>query len=128
PEQIVELGRSMGLEGPPAISEDQKARSYITIIRRNWHLLNFEQLEALLGMSEEELAYILREDDFLWIKLGSRKPKCEPLRYAPPSDEARQRASAIAEVVREAFPNGAGGVGEPLFSFVRDLSSPVEGP
>ena len=42
PEEIAELGRSMGLPEPPAISEDQWRRSYITIIRRNWHLLPYE--------------------------------------------------------------------------------------
>src|SRR5690606_33250540 len=47
-EEILAVGRSMGLEGPPEITESQWRRSYITIIRRNWHLLPYEQLLTLL--------------------------------------------------------------------------------
>ena len=27
------------------------------------------------------MAFTLREDDFLFVKLGNLKPRCEPLRY-----------------------------------------------
>ena len=49
------------------------ARGYVTLIRRNWHLLPYDQLLELLGMTPEQLAFTLREDDYLWIKLGSLK-------------------------------------------------------
>src|SRR5687767_11753824 len=48
-DEIAAIGRGMGLQGPPAISADQWRRSYITVIRRNWHLLPYEQLQELLG-------------------------------------------------------------------------------
>jgi hypothetical protein len=127
-EQIADLGKSMGLPDPPEITPDQWKRSYITIIRRNWHLLPYDQLLQLLDWTPEEMAYTLREDDFLYIKLGSLKPKCAPIRYAPPDDAARARAAAIAGVVREAFPEGLGKAEEPLFDFVRQLSQPPETP
>src|SRR5262245_32092266 len=38
-EDILRIGRAMGLDGPPRITPDQQRRSYITVIRRNWHLL-----------------------------------------------------------------------------------------
>ena len=50
-------------------------KGYITIIRRMWHILPYEQLLELIGMDAETLAVILREEDFLDIKLGD-KPIC----------------------------------------------------
>ena len=46
---------------------------------------------------------MLREEDFLWVKLGRVKPSCEPLRYQPPDDAAQQRAAEIRRVVDEEF-------------------------
>ena len=45
---ILALGQSMGLVEPGPISLDQWSRSYLTIIRRNWHLLPYSQLLQLL--------------------------------------------------------------------------------
>lgn len=120
-EQIVQIGRAMGLPGPPRITAEQRRRSYITVIRRNWHLLPYEQLLDLLGWSEEQMAYTLQEDDFLFIKLGSLKPRCEPLRYSPPGPEALRREKEIAAIVRREFPDGLTSR-DPLFSFVHRLS------
>ncbi|HWQ91981.1 MAG TPA: hypothetical protein VN673_09945, partial [Clostridia bacterium] len=120
--QIVRIGRSMGLKGPPKISSDQQARSYITVIKRNWHLLPYSQLLKLLNFTAAELAYILREDDFLFVKLGNLKPRCQPLAYQAPSAAAMQRAGEIAQEMRRhlaATPEPA----EPLFGFIAQLSS-----
>ncbi|MHA3774967.1 hypothetical protein ACXR0O_25895 [Verrucomicrobiota bacterium sgz303538] len=124
-EQIVGLGQSMGLDSPPRITAQIQARSAITIIRRNWHLLPYEQLLSLLGWTAEQLAFTLREDDFLYIKLGSLKPKCPPLRWSEPSEAAQRRAGEIAHIVREEFPSGALSGKDPLFAFVDRLSEPV---
>ena len=43
-----------------------------------WHLLPYAQLLQLLEMDADELAVLLREEDFLDIKLKD-KPVCEPL-------------------------------------------------
>src|SRR5690606_22830748 len=43
-EQIHGLGRWMGLPELDDISQSQWERSYLTVIRRNWHLLPREQL------------------------------------------------------------------------------------
>jgi len=121
---ILRTGRAMGLGDPPRITRDQQARSYITVIKRNWHLLPYDQLLVLLDWTPEQLAFTLREDDFLWIKLGSLKPDCEPLRYQAPDAAVRQRERDIANVVREEFPQGIAQSAEPLFSFVSQLSRP----
>ena len=126
PEEIAEMGRRMGLPASPLISEEQQRRSYITVIRRNWHLLPYDQLLQSLGWSAEELAYTLREDDFLFIKLGNLKPKCAPLAYAPPTEAVKSREQAIAEVVATAFPGGLDQAKEPLFGFVKHLSTVPE--
>jgi hypothetical protein len=126
PDTILEMGRSMGLSGPPSVSEDQWRRSYITIIRRNWHLLPYDQLLTLLGWTADQLAFCLREDDALFTKLGSLKPQCPPLAFSPPAEQVQARAAEIAAVVRAAFPAGVGTTQEPLFGFVDALSKPAD--
>lgn len=126
PEQLAEIGRSMGLSGPPAIGKEQEARSYITVIRRNWHLLPYDQMLALLNWDAEKLDFVLREDDFLFIKFGSLKPNSKPIVYAPPTEEAKAQAAKIAAWVKSAFPDGLA-TEEPLFEFVKTLSAPFEG-
>ena len=124
-EEIVALGGRMGLSGPPDITEDQQRRSYVTVIRRNWHLLPLEQMQALLGWTRQHLEYILREDDFLFIKLGILKPRCAPLRFVEATAQTREREQQIARWAAESFPQGVGLWEEPLFQFVNDLSAPA---
>jgi hypothetical protein len=123
PADIRRLGAAMGLGKPPRITREQQRRSYITVIRRNWHLLPYEQLLTLLQWTPEEMAYTLREDDFLYIKLGNLKPQCEPLRFQPSNEMTRQRERVVAAIIQRELPNGAANSADPLFSFVADLSS-----
>jgi len=118
------VGRSLGLGDPPPITEAIQRRSFITVIRRNWHLLPYDQLLTLLGWSADQLAFTLREDDFLFIKLGSLKPRCNRLEWAPPTKAERERAEAIAAVVREEFGDAPLLGRDPLFRFVETLSTP----
>ena len=122
PAQIVEVGASMGLPGHEPVSEDQLARSYITIIRRNWHLLPYDQLLTLLGWDADHLAYTLREDDFLWHKLGTLKPKCAPLQYGAPDAAALARCAQIRAQVQNAVGEALSKPAQPRFAFVRELS------
>jgi hypothetical protein len=123
PDEVRRMGRAMGLGDPPRISADQQMRSYLTVIRRNWHLLPYDQLLTLLGWAEEKLAFTLREDDFLYIKLGSLKPACDPLRYLPPDDKTVTGERRIASIVGSEFSRGVNRPSEPLFSFVQHLSA-----
>lgn len=102
--QIREAASDLGLE-ESLVNIDQKwlERGYITIIRANWHLLSFEQLLQLLGWTEERLAFTLKEDDFLWIKLGSMKPWTEPVHYQPLSTEERAQTQRIRKTLTERF-------------------------
>jgi hypothetical protein len=81
PQQVESLALAMGLSRQGAVSPDWQTRGYITVLRRNWHLLPYDQLLTLLGQSREQLHYNLQEDDFLFIKLGSLKPKCDALKW-----------------------------------------------
>ncbi len=57
-------------------------KSYLTIIRNNWNLLPYNQLLTLLNKDEEWLNYQLKNNDFLGVKLGNFKPKCEEVIYS----------------------------------------------
>jgi len=124
--QLAAIATAMGLPDQAEITEDQQRRSYITTIRKNWHLLPYEQLLTLLGWTEEELAYALKEDDFLWAKLGGLKPACEPLRYEPPTDPMRERERWMREVLSRRFPEGLRAPDEAPFAFVDELSRPPD--
>jgi hypothetical protein len=71
---INQLASAMGLPMPNSPDADWRKYGYITIIRANWHLLSYKQLCNLLGWDEEKLAFTLKEDDFLDVKLGGFKP------------------------------------------------------
>ena len=124
PGNVTAIAESMGLPPARPIPPEQKARGYITVLRRNWHLLPYDQLLVLLDMTAGQLAYSLREDDFLFIKLGRLKPKCEPLKYAPPGEEAQKRAAEIKSIVQQTFGDEFNRPGEERFSFIGDLSRP----
>lgn len=76
-------------------------RGYITIIRRMWHILPYEQLLELLEVDEESLARLMRDDDFLDIKLA-RKPLCERVEWreltAEEKEETKKIKAAMAEL------------------------------
>ncbi|MDD3310281.1 MAG: hypothetical protein PHY69_10040, partial [Dysgonamonadaceae bacterium] len=99
---IQKIATSMGLPKQKQIDPIwNSSKGYITVLRRNWHLLPYEQLTVLLGISKEELAWRLIEDDFLFVKMGSMKPYCEPLSYVEPTSEMQQDARKIASWTRE---------------------------
>lgn len=125
---VNQLAASMGLPPAEPISLDFKKQIYITIVRRNWHLLPYDQLLTLLDISSEELEFSLKEDDFLFHKLGNLKPKCSPLVYEQPDKKALARAREIKQLVQKHYKDALIQPGEPLFSFIQDLSSMDELP
>ena len=121
-EEIVAVAESMGLPLATAIPAEMKTRGYITILRRNWHLLPYEQLLELVEMTPKQLAFSLQEDDFLYYKLGGVKPKCLPLHYTTPDDAAKRRAAEIKQIVQKELGDGFLRQGEPRFQFLERLS------
>ncbi|HYE18718.1 MAG TPA: hypothetical protein VEA69_09755, partial [Tepidisphaeraceae bacterium] len=129
PDDVRGLAASMGLAAERPIPSHYKARLYLTVLRRNWHLLPYPQLLQLVDMTPEQLAYVLREDDFFWAKLGYVKPKCEAITWAEPDAAAKARAAAIRQLVLDRFGTsvaGPAGEGEeePL-AFLKDFTGDV---
>ena len=122
PEDILAIGKSMGLSDPPTITPVQSQRSYITVVRRNWHLLPYEQIIGLLGWTVEQMDYALREGDGLFWWMGCYKPRLTPLQYSAPSDAANAQAASIASTIHEAFPDGVDKIIDPPFSFIERLT------
>src|SRR5436305_2578055 len=91
PQKARALAGEMGLPAEERVPPIYHSRLYLSLIRRNWHLLPYEQLLELLEMSPQQLEYTLREDDFLWVKLGMVKPKCERLVWEEPTEATRKR-------------------------------------
>lgn len=124
PERISALAASMGLPPQSPIPADIPERGYISIIRRNWHLLPYDQLLTILDVTEDDLAIRLREDDFLFIKLGSLKPKCEPVSYYEPGPKETMRAAEIRNLVVKEFGEDLSMPGEARFAFVQEFLEP----
>jgi hypothetical protein len=124
PAEILRLGKRIGLPAFLTVSAEQQQRSYLSVIRRNWHLLPREQLLELLDWTDEKLTFTLQEDDFFYIKLGSIKPDCDPIRYQPANAATQERAAWMARVMKEEFPQGFPRPEQPLFHFVKALSTP----
>lgn len=97
--ETVELeAKRLGLQSFD-FSADFEARGYITVIRSNWFLLDYEQLTVLLGIDEKKLDFILVNDDFLGVKLGNFKPFCEKVSYSPLDAEQMRATESFAEKI-----------------------------
>ena len=122
PEDLTAVAGQMGLEPDPVVLPEWQKKGYITVIRRNWQLLPYDQILKLIGKTRDEMHFILMEEDFLWIKLGGVKPKCERLEWKSGMVEewrgARERLAAILkeEGLDPRAPE------EPRFSFIKGIS------
>lgn len=125
PERVAQVADSMGLAAQGVILPEWQDKGYITVLRRNWHILPYEQLTQLLGFSRERLRYALMEDDFLFIKLGRVKPKCEVLLYEEPKPEVLDAAAQLAAVLHEEkLGKGFEVCEEPRFEFIKSFMQP----
>ncbi|MDO5113689.1 MAG: hypothetical protein Q4E67_04880 [Planctomycetia bacterium] len=121
PEEVTRLAESLGL--PPYCKPPWKtSQIYITLLRRNWHLLPYEQLLTLVDMSAEKLAFHLQEDDFLFIKLGSLKPKCEPVHFSPLAPQELGEVQKWREMVETLLGGKMTSDTVPRLAFVEDLT------
>lgn len=124
PENIRRMGLSMGLPAQTNISEDFIQRGYLSLIRRNWHLLSYDQLLVLLGWKAEQLDFTLQADDFLWVKIGGMKPTCPPLKYTPPDEAVKKRCAEIKKLVTANFAEQLKKPQDPSFNFIKEISKP----
>jgi hypothetical protein len=102
---IADAAREMGL-GQSASADLERLwlkRGYITLIRQNWHLLPYAQLLALLDWTPDQMAYALKEDDFLWNKLGGLKPDTPPVAWSALSPDQVQKTKSLKKTVESAM-------------------------
>jgi len=98
---IVKEANKLGLSGIQ-YNPIWRDKSYLTIIRSNWHIIPTDQLLLLLDMSKEEFEFELKENDFLYVKLGP-KPFCEEVKYFPLNDEQKENTKKIKRLITHYF-------------------------
>lgn len=101
---VLEAMDAMGIK-PGEYCAQMMAKSYITLIKQLWHVLNYDQLLEFLGMTSDELAITLREEDFLDVKLKA-KPDCEPLFWEELSPEQIKATKLIKEAMADVSLSG----------------------
>ena len=92
---------AMGLDPNGEVNPDWMTKGYITIIHYNWHILSYDDICILLDWTPDRLAYTLREDDFLEVKLGRFKPAVPDCRYHPLTGEEAAETAKIRRIVQE---------------------------
>lgn len=122
--KICEAAEVLGLNPKEPVNEAWEKRGFLTIIRNNWHLCTYEQILTLLNITEEALAFILKEDDFMWIKLGGMKPMVVAPKYTPLTEDELQQTKRIAAILKDRFPAGYGKQ-DNAFAFVEEFHVPV---
>ena len=117
----------MGL-GEQGNTDIWQTRGYISIIRHTWNLLPYKQICQLLDWTVERLEFILKEEDFLDIKLGGwipRKTDCEEVLYHPLTEEEKRQTEKI-KATMETYINPLIEKGvEPAFDFFADRYEPI---
>lgn len=94
---VTECARQMGIDHAEN-SRIWLEKGYISIIRAMWHVLPYSQLTKLLEIDEERLGILLREEDFLDVKLKD-KPVCEPVRFRELTEEEKTATEFIRETL-----------------------------
>jgi hypothetical protein len=120
---VYKAGRSMGLPPKPDPGPEFVQRGYISLIRRNWNLISYNQILILLNWNEEQLNQTLRDDDFLWVKVGGMKPECSDLQYMPSSEAIDKRCAQIKKIVENNFGARLTEPQEKRFKFIQNLST-----
>ncbi len=117
---IILHAEKMGLDTTDLNCDLWLKRGYVSIIRTNWQLLNYEGIMKLLDWTPEKLLDTLQNEDFLYIKLGSLKPACPDLSCRPLDEEEEKQTAKIAETVRKYRPDYQT---EKPFAFVNKISA-----
>ncbi len=98
PEDVEREALRMGLRAGET-DPNWLTRGYITIIRNNWLLLPYDQIQTLVAMDDERFDFVINKEDFLWYKLGKTKPEREPIYYSPLTEAEIKATEEIAKVV-----------------------------
>ncbi len=96
-EQVIKCACDLGLSEVEYDCNWLK-KGFVTVIRNNWDLISNKDISVLLGISESELNAILKDYDFLDIKLGD-KPKIYDYTFTELSEEQLLKTKKIKELV-----------------------------
>ncbi len=95
---------------------------YMTLLRKNWHLLSYDQLGHLLGWDAEEFRFRLKEDDALWSKLGRSKPTRPLIVWEPLSPAQAEATQRLRKRIAHHFPNPPE---DCAFAFIEEFAKPA---
>ena len=98
-EKVLEAAYNMGLSTQKNLGE-WAARGYISILKAVWNLLPYEQIYLLLGWDQERLCFVLKEDDFLGIKLGE-KCECPTVLFKELNNNEKERTGKLRDTVEK---------------------------
>lgn len=117
-ESISRVAARMGLSNDKEPDERFLSRGFLTVIRNNWHLLDYEALCRLLNISKEKLTFILKEDDFFWVKMGYLKPDTGIVRWHEPTEAELSRLDEIRALLKS---SPLGDLQENAYNFLDDF-------
>ena len=107
----------LGLDPEESVQEQWTSRCYLSVIRSNWHLLDYGQILQLLDWTPERLAQVLNEEDFFWSKLGRHKPAAGPVIHSELTPLQERETDRIRRLAERYFPPGRSGYVEPPLAF-----------
>ena len=90
--------------GEVVYDEKWEKRGFITLVRNNWYLLDYEQLMTLLAFDEARLEFVLYKEDFLDVKLGFFKPECPKIVYSPLTEDEKKKTETLAKEIEKYLP------------------------
>ena len=77
-------------------NQDFASKGFVTIIRNNYNLLPNECISVLLGIDISEFNYLLKNYDFLDVKLG-KKPDVDNYLYFPLKETQKRETESVAK-------------------------------
>lgn len=122
-ERIIREAERMGLRPyDPEQCRRWEKYGYLTLIRQNWHILDYEQLLKLLNIDSSRLYRILMDEDFMFHKLGMGKPFCPKVEFRELSPVEAEETARIRKILSPLTNHTCG---EREFDFLEKLRSPV---
>lgn len=104
--QLLQAAEDLGLDINAAVCDSFRKKSYLSLIRRNWHLLPYDQIAELLEIDADRINDILEREDFFWSKMGKHKPSAEAVYYADLDENALMCTREIKDLTEKYFPIG----------------------
>ena len=122
-ETVNGLAADMGLDVPMKYNAEYAKRGFITIIRNNWQVVPYDQLIKCAGMTRDELAFTLKEDDFLGVKL-QEKPNVSEIKYTPLTEEQKEQTKKLKAWTEKHFAEYRDKITVNDFDFIKDYGKP----